>query len=269
MDLQLKGKRALVTGSSSGIGAEIARILAAEGASVVVHGRSVERAEKVAAGIRAAGGQAAVACGDLSNTDEANAVADKALEAFGGIDILVNNAGGAAHGGNPSWFTTGIELWTETFESNVLAAVRLIHKLVPPMKERGWGRVINIGTAAAITPTSAQPDYGAAKAAMLNFTLGLSKALSRSGVTVNAVSPGLVRTEGIAVFLSEFAAKRGWGDDTVRAENYIAERGGQTAKRIGEVQDIGNMVAMVASPLSDFVSGTNIHVDGGISPSIV
>ncbi len=268
MDLDLKGKRALVTGSSSGIGAGIAELLAREGVLVVVNGRNVGRAEAVAAGIRAAGGQAAVACGDLASDAEAADVAAKALQAFGGIDILVNNAGGSAEVADPSWFAGTPEQWLDTYQCNVLAAVRLIKALAPAMKERGWGRVINIATAAGITPTSGQPDYGPAKAAMINMSLGLSKVLKRTGVTVNTISPGMIRTPGLMDFLANFAKKRGWGDDIAKAEEYVVNGTGQTALRVGEVADIAFAVAMLASPRSDFINGTNMHVDGGISPSI-
>lgn len=268
MELGLNGRRALVTGSSSGIGTAIARMLAAEGAAVVVHGRNRERAQAVAGGIAATGGQAAVVCGDLAVAGEADAVATGALAAFGGIDVLVNNAGGQGQAANPSWFSTEPARWTETYAANVVAAVRLIHRLVPPMVERRWGRVINIATAAAITPTSAQPDYGASKAGMLNATLGLSKALKRTGVTCNAISPGMIRTEGLTGFLAALAAKRGWGDDIARAEEHVANGSGQTVSRIGEVDDIAYMVAVLASPRADFINGSNFHVDGGISPSL-
>jgi NAD(P)-dependent dehydrogenase (short-subunit alcohol dehydrogenase family) len=268
MDLQLAGKRALVTGSSAGIGVAIAELLAAEGASVIVNGRNQERARAVADRIIAAGGKAAVACGDLSTDEGAAEVAQTARAAFGGIDILVNNAGGSAEIPNKSWFAASTDYWLETYQRNVLAAVRLIHILAPDMKAQGWGRIINIGTGAAITPTSGQPDYGPAKAAMLNMSLGLSKALSQTGVTSNTVSPGMIRTEGLTRFLTDFAAKRGWGDDLAKAEDYVRQGGGQTVKRIGEVRDIAYAVAMLASPRSDFINGTNLHVDGGISPAL-
>jgi 3-oxoacyl-[acyl-carrier protein] reductase len=268
MDFQLTGKRALVTGSSSGIGVGIAEMLAAEGASVVVHGRNRERAQAVAERIAATGAQVAVVCGDLSSDEGAAAVAAAAREAFGGIDILVNNAGGSAELENPSWFGAAPADWLGTYDRNVLAAVRLVHALAPEMRERGWGRIINISTGAAITPTSGQPDYGPAKAAMLNMSLGLSKALGRTGVTSNCVSPGMIRTEGLTKFLTQFAAKRGWGDDIAKAEEYVIKGGGQTAARIGEVHDIAYAVTMLASPRADFISGTNLHIDGGISPAL-
>ena len=268
MDLKLAGKRALVTGSSSGIGIGIAMTLADEGVQVVVHGRDEARARAVADSIIARGGQAAVVCGDLSTDEGAAAVAEGALAAFGGIDILVNNAGGSTEATNTSWFGASTTDWLDTYQRNVLAAVRLIHALVPEMKARSWGRIINIGTGASITPTSGQPDYGPAKAAMLNMSLGLSKALSQTGVTSNTVSPGMIRTEGLTRFLTEFALKRGWGDDLAKAEDYIRKGGGQTVNRTGEVDDIAFAVAMVASPRSDFMNGANLHLDGGISPAI-
>lgn len=268
MDLGLKGKRVLVTGSSSGIGVGIAMMLAAEGAQVVVHGRNEERAAATARQITDAGGSAAVACGDLSTDEGCAAVAEAALAAFGGIDVLVNNAGGSVRGEDRSWFKATPADFLTSYQANTLAALRLIHALVPAMKERGWGRVINISTGAATTPTSAQADYGPAKAAMNNMSLGLSKALKQTGVTVNTVSPGMVRSEGLSLFLANFAKKRGWGDDVARAEEYIVKGAGQTVGRAGEVEDIAYAVAFLASPRADFINGINMHVDGGASPSI-
>jgi 3-oxoacyl-[acyl-carrier protein] reductase len=141
MDLNLRGKRALVTGSSAGIGAEIARVLAQEGASVVIHGRNAERANKFAAEIRAAGGAAAVALGELTDDAQAERVAHEAEAAFGGVDILVNNAGSYPI---TAWWDTPPDVWLETYNTDVVAGVRLVKLLVPGMIERGWGRVIQI-----------------------------------------------------------------------------------------------------------------------------
>lgn len=268
MDLELTGKRALVTGSSSGIGVGIARMLMGEGVRVVVTGRNAERAEAVAGMLRDEGGDVVAVVGDLSSDAEAAAVAEGAIAAFGGIDILVNNAGGGTASENRGWFGTTPEDWLASYERNMISAVRMADALVPGMRACGWGRVINIATGAAITPTSAQADYGPAKLAMLSWSLGLSKTLSMTGVTSNAVSPGMIRTEGLEKFLTYFAAKRGWGDDLQRAADYVAQGGGQTVKRVGEVYDIAYAVTMLASPRSDFINGTNLHVDGGISPSV-
>ena len=268
MELHLAGKRALVTGSSSGIGAGIARMLAAEGASVVVHGRNQQRTDAVAASIVESGGKAIAVCGDLADEAQIEALAARALAAFGGIDILVNNAGGSAETNDKSWFGGTTATMLESYQANVVASFCLIKALSPAMKERGWGRIINISTAAAITPTSGQPDYGPAKAAMINMSLGFSKAMSQTGVTSNCISPGMVRTEGVRDFLANFAAKRGWGDDIAQAEAYVAKGTGQTVKKIGEVEDLAYVVTMLASPKADYINGANFHVDGGISPAV-
>jgi len=268
MDLQLSGKRALVTGSSSGLGVGIARLFASEGVSVVVTGRNSERTASVAARLAEQGATVVSAVGDLATDEGATHVADVALEAFGGIDILVNNAGGGSESDAVSWFEMPLSEWTATYEKNVVAAGRLIHRLVPGMREQGWGRVIQISSGAGMIPTSAQPDYGPAKAAMVNMSMGLSKALSGTGVTVNTVSPGMIMTEGLMDFLKMFAQKRGWGDDTDKAADYVLKGCGQTVNRIGQVEDVAYAVAMLASPLGAFMNGINIHLDGGGTSSI-
>ncbi|MGV0793513.1 SDR family NAD(P)-dependent oxidoreductase [Mycolicibacterium sp. XJ1819] len=268
MDLGLEGKRALVTGSSSGIGAGIARMLAAEGVSVVVHGRNVERLSAVRDAIRDSGASADMAAGDLSSQEDATRVAETAAAAFGGIDILVNNAGGASDTGIQSWFKLPVDEWEVTYRRNVLSAGYLIHALAPGMKENGWGRIIQIASAAGIIPTSGQPDYGPSKAAMINMSMGLSKALAGSGVTVNTVMPGMIMTDGLREFLTTFAEKRGWGDDIDRAAEYVLKGTGQTVHRIGQVEDVAYAVAMLASPSADFFNGMNLHVDGGGTGSI-
>lgn len=268
MELNLKGKRALVTGSSSGIGVGIAEMLSAEGCDVVIHGRNEARARAVAERIVKNGGKAAVAIGDLAIAEDAAAVVAAANAAFGGIDILVNNAGGSSDNPNKSWFGATPEDFIATYQANVIASLRLIHALSPQMKERGWGRLINISTAAAITPTSGQADYGPAKAAMLNMSLGASRALKNTGVTSNCVSPGMVRTDGLDTYFATVAKQRDWGDDVKRVEQMLLKGINQSVSRVGEIDDIAYAVVMLASPRSDFINGTNMHVDGGISPSL-
>lgn len=268
MELHLKGKRALVTGSSSGIGAAIARSLAAEGCDVVVHGRNEARARAVADEIATTGVRVGVAIGDLGTDAGAQAVIDAALAALGGIDILVNNAGGSSDNPDKRWFAATPDQLVDTYQANTVASFRLIKQLVPPMRERGWGRVINISTSAAITPTSGMADYGPSKAAMLNMSLGLSRAIKNSGVTSNCITPGMIRTPGLNDYLAEVAQTRGWGDDVKKAEEMILKGTGQSVARMGEVDDIAYGVVMLASPRSDFVNGMNLHMDGGASPAI-
>src|SRR5215218_657323 len=152
MDLQLNGLRALVTGSSSGIGAGIASVLAREGAIVVVHGRDLERTASVARGLAELGAASHAVLGDLATPEGCAKVVQAVESAVGGVDILVNNAGGKSAPGNPAWFEVSWSDWIGTYEQNVGAAVRLAHAFVPGMQARGFGRIVNITSASATQP---------------------------------------------------------------------------------------------------------------------
>ena len=269
MDLNLTGKRALISGSSSGLGAECARRLAQEGCLVVVHGRDRERAEATAQDIRDAGGQAAVTVGDLELDEDANVVAADALAAFGGIDILVNNAGLLIRADNPDWTTVPTSDWMRSFNINVVAAVRLAQKLVPPMIERGWGRVINFSSVAGYQMLGQLLEYGPAKAGVHNLTISLSHMISGQGVTVNTIAPGTIATPGIDHFMDAMIGQPDWG--ATRAENeeiYTSKLYPQPIQRIGRPAEIAAAVALLASPLSDYTTGALWRIDGGISRAL-
>ncbi|WP_373097697.1 SDR family NAD(P)-dependent oxidoreductase, partial [Zhongshania sp.] len=172
MDLQLKGRRTLVTGSSSGIGEGIARILAQEGCKVIVHGRNRERAEQVAADINAAG----VALGDLSTDDGAASVYQSATAALGGnIEILINNAGGSSTGNTTKGpADISVDDYLSNFHANALSSVRLCRFAVPDMVAAKFGRIINVSSAVAVQPNNLGADYSGAKAALNNFTVSLA-----------------------------------------------------------------------------------------------
>ena len=267
MNLELNGKRALVTGSSSGIGAEIARTLAREGVAVVVHGRNSERANLVAQEITREGGQAFVAVGDLANGDEARAVGDAVATAIGGVDILINNVGGG--GQFTTWMDTDPEAWLASYQINVVSAVRMIQRCVPQMRERGWGRVIQLASSSATQPNPTLPDYQAAKAAVVNLTVSLSKALGGTGITVNTVTPGTILTPGLEKYFRGIAQARGWGTDLEEIEKRaVAELYPNPSGRVGRIRDVATLVTFVASPLAGFINGANLRVDGGRIPSI-
>jgi len=272
MDLQLEGKRALVTGSSSGIGAGIAVELAREGALVVVHGRNRDRTEAVAQSIRDAGGTATSAVGDLSDDQGADAVATTALAAFDGIDILINNAGGRSGGdGAADWMSASPQDWIDTYQKNTVATLRMIHHFAPAMKARGWGRLIQLSSSAANSPSSAVPHYAASKAAIINLTVGLSKAFANTGVTANTVSPGMIATPSVDEWFDQIAAEKGWTgpDAATRAEAWAMENiVHQTVGRVGRTRDIATMTAFLCSPLADFINGANFRCDGGRSPAV-
>jgi len=264
MDLQLAGKRALVTGSSSGIGAAIARELAAEGCSIVVHGRDRDRAEAVAEQCRARGAAASVALGSLTEDDGAKSVADVALAAFGGIDILVNSAGGNVRSDNPPWTEVTSDDWKSSFDLNVFSVIRLARLLTPGMIARGWGRIINISSIGGTLWSGRLLDYGSAKAALDHLTGNLSRAIAKHGVTVNAIIPGTILTPQARTWIETLKAQNNWPDDFAECERiYTREFNDQPVPRLGRPEEIAAAAAFLASPRSDFTTGALLRIDGG------
>jgi 3-oxoacyl-[acyl-carrier protein] reductase len=265
MNLKLSGKRALVTGSSSGLGEAIALLLGAEGAEVVVHGRDETRAKSVAEAITEAGGKAGYAIGDLATDTGADAVARAALEG-GPIDVLVNNAGSYEH---LSWTDATPTDWRETYEANVISGVRMIQRLVPQMRERGWGRVITIGGGLAIQPMHTHPQYNATLAARHNLAVSLARELKGTGVTSNVVAPGAILVEAVKNLLTQIAPGRGWGEDWEDIERAASEQlVPNDTGRMGRPDEIASAVAFLASPLADYISGATLRVDGGTVRSV-
>jgi 3-oxoacyl-[acyl-carrier protein] reductase len=269
MDLRLNDKRALVTGSSSGIGEAIASALDQEGVRVVVHGRDEKRARGAAEAIVKGGGQASAVVGDLATDDGAAGVARQTLETLGGLDILVNNAGGA-DGGPQGWTDSTREDWQTLFDQNFFSAVRLVRHLTPALRAGGWGRIINIATGLAIQPTAWLPHYAAAKAALVNTTVSLARELAGTGVTINTVSPGPVHTPAAERVLRGIARQQGWGTENWPEieRRAVKEVVPTSVGRIGRPEEIAHAVAFLASPLADFIDGANLRVDGGFVASI-
>ncbi|WP_380874953.1 3-oxoacyl-ACP reductase [Sphingomonas sp. DBB INV C78] len=259
------GKTALVTGASGGIGAATALRLAVEGAAVVCHGRNEERTAAAADAIRKAGGTAYVAIGGLEGEAGTDTIIAATRAAVGDVDILVNNAGGESAGGGMSpWFDTKWDDWLATYESNVGSMVRLIHAFTPAMKEKRWGRLIQLSSGVVEIAMPIIPDYQGAKAAIRNLTKSLSKALSGTGVTANSISPGFVLTETNTKWVRAMAEKSGvnggWEDiERWAVKKFVPNHTG----RLGRPEDIANAIAFLADPASDYVNGTDILVDGG------
>lgn len=262
MDLQLGARRALVTGSSSGIGEGIARMLAAEGATVVVHGRNRERTEAVARDIGAAG----VALGDLGTDEGAASVYEQARAALGGnVEILVNNVGGTS-GDSSSRRPMDITIaeWLDTYHGNTLAAVRMTLHCVPDMVAAQWGRVIQISSAVALQPNNLGADYSGAKASLNNFTVSLAGSLRDTGITVNTVTPGLIMMDGLIRW-----AREKYEQPDMTLEEIAARMSADgifevpPVGRLGSPEDIALIVCTLSSPRSGFVTGSNYRVDGG------
>lgn len=261
MELQLGGKRVLITGSSAGIGEGIAKAFAKEAATVVIHGRNRTNAERVANEIKGNGGTAYVALGDLSTDEGATKVSLIATSLMGGIDILVNNA---ADYKNRSWAESIPSDWAELYNLNVISCVRMILSLMPQMKKNGWGRIIQISSGEATQPFAFMPDYAATKAALNNLTVSLSKELADTGITSNTISPGIIVTSSLEKFYRETATKRGWGSDWNEIEKHVVQEIlYNPVGRLGRIDDVANLVVFVASPLASYINGANLRVDGG------
>jgi len=265
MNLGLSGKKALVTGGSSGIGAGIAKMLAEEGCIVVVHGRDRDRTQATVQAIRDAGGQALPVVADLMIDADAARLEHEIDAMPGTIDILVNNFGGADGTTSMPWDAVTPELWLDTHMRNSGVAVRLIRHLLPAMKAKRWGRIIQVASAAATQPMTYGPDYGAAKAALLNLTVSLAKEVAGAGITSNAISPGIILTPGVEEWLIKLGEQNGWHGltpDEIHARA-IGHLSAASVGRIGRPADIGHAVCMIASPAAGYMTGANIRVDGG------
>jgi 3-oxoacyl-[acyl-carrier protein] reductase len=266
MDLGLAGRVALVTGAHRGTGAGIASVLAAEGATVLVHGWDSGQADGTVGAITAAGGTAHAVWGDIRTDFGTDRLVDECRSIAGHIDILVNNYGQAAGGG---WFEHDSASWFELYDMNVVTGVRLVHRLVPAMRDRGWGRVLFLATVGATRPGDRNPQYYAAKAALPGLTVSLAKELAGSGVTVNTVSPGIIATDEIRELFTRRAAAQGLGTDWPSVERFILDTAmANPSGRVATPEDIGRLVAFVAGEAGWHVNGAHLRIDGGASDAV-
>jgi NAD(P)-dependent dehydrogenase (short-subunit alcohol dehydrogenase family) len=243
MTTPLDGRTALVTGSTSGIGRATADALAARGAHVIVSGRDEARCELTVEALRSAGAAADFVAADLATSAGARSLAERALRITGRVDVLVNNAGIYSFGPTTSRTETDVDA---IYDVNVKAPFFLVQALVPDMVERGSGAVVNILTGAAHRGSPAAGLYGSSKAALLLLTKSWAAEFGPSGVRVNAVSPGMIRTEGTA---------GGAGLEPIAATI--------PARRLGDPHEVASAVAFLASDDAPYVHGAILPVDGG------
>lgn len=263
MDLELKGRRALVVGSSSGIGSGIARMLAAEGADVIVHGRNRDSAEAVASDIRAGGGTASIMLGRLDDTIAVDRLAAEALAA-GPIDILINCAG--AGSSTRRWFDVPLEAWQHQFQFSTLYAVQMIRALVPAMRERGWGRVLNVSSGSGFRPTAYGPEYAAAKLALHTIAVSLASELADSGVTVNTLTSGIVLTENTQRVMQVRGREQGFTETGAALERRVlGELWRVPVGRAGRLDELASAACFLVSERASYITGTAVRVDGGAS----
>ncbi|MCP4752347.1 MAG: SDR family oxidoreductase [Proteobacteria bacterium] len=257
MNLNLKNKVALVTGSYRGTGKAIAEVLAGEGAEVAVHGFEEEAARNAAKEV----GASHAVFGDICAAEGAEEVVRQALEAAGRVDILVNNYG---TGGRGKWLTANTDDWIDLYRKNVLSAALMIKLLVPGMKERKSGRIVQIGTIGSTRPNDVMPHYYASKAALANMTVGLTKELANTGITVNTVSPALILTEEVEFHFREKAKQKGWGESWEEIEAAVVrEEFPNPVGRIARREEVAHLVAFLCGEQAGYINGQNIRIDGG------
>ncbi|MGY2081509.1 SDR family NAD(P)-dependent oxidoreductase [Modestobacter sp. SYSU DS0657] len=258
MQIDLSGKRALVTGSSQGIGLAIARGLAAAGASVVLTGRDAAKLDAAAGQVD---GEVTTVAGDVT-TDEGTAVL---LEQVPDVDVLVNNLG--VFGARPALEITDDE-WRRYFEVNVLTGVRLTRAYLPGMKARGWGRVQYIASDSAVTIPAEMVHYGMSKTALLAVSRGFAKDAAGTGVTVNSVIAGPTHTGGVEEFVYSLVGRDLPWDEAQR-EFMLRHRPQSLLQRLIEPEEIADMCVYLASPLASATTGGALRVDGGYVDAIL
>jgi NAD(P)-dependent dehydrogenase (short-subunit alcohol dehydrogenase family) len=262
MDLHLNDKTALVTGSTAGIGLEIARKLAAEGAKVIITGRNKPKLDQAVDSIRASGGTRVRGVLADAATEEGSAAL---VHATPSVDILVNNLG--IYEIKDFVAITDAD-WRKYFEVNVLSGTRLARVYFPGMLERNWGRIIFISSESGLATPGEMIHYGMTKTAQLAVSRGLAALTKGTKVTVNSVLPGPTRSEGILDFLKSLASDPEAPSAQIEAEFFANGRPSSLLQRMIEPEEIANLVAYVASPLSSATNGAALRVDGGVTPTI-
>ncbi|PCJ82911.1 MAG: short-chain dehydrogenase [Hyphomicrobiales bacterium] len=263
MDLGLKGKVAIVTGGSVGIGLGVAKTFAREGANVLIAARGEERVKAEAAAIAADFGVKAhgVAC-DVATADGCTAIIDAAKELFGGADILINNAG---TGSNETIMDAEDDKWNDYWNLHVMAAVRLARGITPIMKARGGGAILNNASICATQPLWYEPIYNVTKAALVMFSKNLANELIPDNIRVNAINPGLILTPDWIKTAKQLSADSG-GD----WEGYLQSVADEHApiKRFGTVEELADFFVFLCSERASYSVGTTYYVDGGMLRTI-
>lgn len=270
MELGLKDRTCVVTGASKGIGLATARLLCAEGARVLLVARTerdvVEAADECMEAGREAGGVAESLACDVSAPDAAERIAAAAEDRFAPVDVLVNNAGTARWRDLDNVPDSD---WQAAWDVNVMAPMRLMRALTPGMRERGWGRVVNVASTSAKRPSPMMPEYSVAKSAELSLSRLFADRLAGAGVLVNAVCPGPTRSElwmDPGGLLDQSKEHGGHGS---RDEALEAAGGKRPIGRLAEVEEIAPVIVFLCSEQASYVSGVAWGVDGGTVQVII
>jgi NAD(P)-dependent dehydrogenase (short-subunit alcohol dehydrogenase family) len=261
VNLNLKDKLALVTGSTAGIGLAIATALAHEGTRVIVNGRSNASVREVVERLHTSTGANVLGfAGDLSTA----ASAEQLAREFPGVQILVNNLG--IFEPKPFEDITDRD-WLRFFDVNVLSGVRLARLFLPAMKRANWGRIIFISSESAVQIPAEMIHYGATKTALLGVSRGLAESVAGSDITVNSILPGPTKSRGVSEFVDALAVASGKSFETFQAEFFEKVRPTSLIKRFAAPEEVASLVAYIASPLASATTGAALRVDGGVIKS--
>ena len=261
MDLKLKNRLSLVTGSTAGIGYAIAEALAFEGAIVIVNGRSQKSVDSAIAKLASnSAGKLIGFAGDLSTPEAAEQLKHEHPD----VEILVNNLGIF----EPASFEDiSDDDWRRFFEVNVLSGVRLSRLYLPAMRERNWGRIVFISSESGVQIPAEMIHYGTTKTAQLAISRGLAEAVAGTGITVNSVLPGPTKSRGVGYFVDKLAAQAGKSFDEFEKEFFQKVRPTSLIKRFATPSEVASLVAYIVSPLASATTGAALRVDGGVVKS--
>lgn len=262
MDLQLKDKTALVTGSTEGIGYAIAKALLKENAIVYINGRSWPKIEAALSALKKEipGADVRGVAADFSRVEQINTLIKEVPD----VDILINNVG--IYGDQP-FETTDDQTWLHDFEVNVLSGVRLSRHYAPLMKKKNWGRIIFISSESAVNIPDDMILYGVTKTAYLALSRGLAKHLKGTNVTVNAILPGPTIASGTETMFENIASQKGIDIKDAPLSFIREKRPSSIIQRFASAEEVAHLVAYTASPLSSATTGAALRVDGGVIDS--
>ena len=262
MELGLKGKVVLVTGASRGIGRAIALAFAGEGCRLALASRTGQVLAAVAEEVGTLGGEARHWVTDVTDPTQVKTLVESACRAWGGIDVLVNNVGG---GYQKAFEAVSDEEWERIVNLNLFSAVRMSRAVIPHMKKRGGGQIINIAALSGRVPRLGQIASNAAKAALINFTESLAAEVARHGIRVNAVCPAAILTERWEQRVARYGKEHG-----LSFEEAMTEMAGKAIPlgRFGSPEEVAGAVVFLASERAGFITGVSIFVDGGMGRSV-
>ena len=263
MDLGLKGKRAVVTGSTAGIGLAAARALAEEGALVTVNGRTIERVEAAVKTLEreVPGARVAGVAADLGRAEGCVALVSQVPE----VDVLVNNVGIF----EPKPFEEIPDQdWFRFFETNVMSGIRLTRHYLPGMRKRDWGRIVFVSSESALQIPVEMIHYGMTKTAQIAIARGVAESLVATGVTVNSVLPGPTKSEGVGEFITRLAESKGTNAASAEREFFATARPSSIIQRFAAPDEVAAMIAYVCSAKASATTGAALRVDGGVVRAI-